>query len=217
MKWLKLSLFVVLPLFAAQAQTAADPLPLNFFWQRVFSRGLHETYQIELAGSGAGTFHFERQGGESIDTRFSLRPTVVDALHEMFKRADFLNPGKEFVSQVKVADTGMKTIRLEENGAHREVCFNYTQDRSLQQVVEFFENLCIQEQLVFEMELALKYQKLTISAKLDRLEKELKANRIVASERFSPLLERIYNDQSIMNIARVQAKQLRDMIEKPKK
>jgi hypothetical protein len=56
------------------------------------------------------------------------------------------------------------------------------------------------------MDLALKYDRLGIPKKLDELDSSLNAKRVVAPERFAPVLEKIYADQTLMNLARKEAK-----------
>jgi hypothetical protein len=109
---------------------------------------------------------------------------------------------------------GSKTVRLEAGSKRREVVYNFTEDRALQEITNFFENLSQQERALFEMDLALKYDRLGIPKKLDELDKNLNAHRIVAPERFTAVLEKIYADQALMNLARKEAKKLLARIEK---
>lgn len=163
---------------------------------------------MELDGSGNGKFEYKPRESENIAVDLELSPVTVNALLFLFVRADFLNENKDFVSLRKVADMGMKTIRFEMDSRKREVSFNYTEDRGVQQIVSFFENLCQQERILFEIELALKYDRLGIPKKLDELGRDLSSNRIVAPERFTTVLDRIYQDESLMNYARVEARKL---------
>jgi hypothetical protein len=113
-----------------------------------------------------------------------------------------------------VAYTGTKTVRFDVGTKRREVVYDYTEDRMLQEITNFFENLCQQERALFEMDLALRYDRLGIPKKLDELDRNLGANRIVAPERFTPILEKIYADQTLMNLARKEAKRLLSKLEK---
>ncbi|HVN78315.1 MAG TPA: hypothetical protein VMW38_04900 [Terriglobia bacterium] len=163
---------------------------------------------LELDGTGRGTFQFKERNSERVLVDLELNPATVSALLNLFDKADFLNENKDFVSPRKVADMGMKTVRFEMGSRKKEVSFNYTEDRGAQQLVNFFENLCLQEKTRFEMDLALKYDRLGIPKMLDELEKSMKANRIVAPERFTAVLEKIYQDESVINYARVEARKL---------
>jgi len=201
-------------LFSVSFLLAGDGTPLRFVWQKNNKRGSIEFYRLELIEKGTGKFQFKKREEDLVELSFVLRPSTVDSLLALFAQADFLNETKNFASPRKVADMGMKTIRLESGLKSREVIFNYTEDKNLQEVVNFFENLCQQEKSLFEIDLALKYDRLGIPKKLDELERNLTAKRIVAPERFTPVLEKIYHDESLMNLARTEARRILSKIGK---
>jgi hypothetical protein len=206
-----LLLFCLLPLCSTLADNKD---PLKFVWQKSNLRGATESYGVEFDEKGAGKFHFKQKDQDLVEVSLVLKPSTVDSLLSLFQQSDFLNEGKGFVSGRKVADMGMKMIRFESGSKRREVTFNYTEDKTLQQIVNFFENLCQQERSLFEMDLALKYDRLGIPKKLDELERNLSAKRIVAPERFAPILERIYQDESLINYSRAEAKKILSKIDK---
>jgi hypothetical protein len=193
---------------------SAEDAPLKFAWHKAIQKGSIEFYGLELDDKGRGKFSFKKREEDALELDFALRPAKVESLLSYFVHADFLNETKNFVSPRKVADMGLKTIRFESGTRKREVTFNYTEDRTLQEIVDFFENLCQQEKALFEMDLALKYDRLGIPKKLDELERNLTAKRIVDPERFAPVLEKIYQDESLMNLARTEAKKILSRIEK---
>jgi hypothetical protein len=193
---------------------AGNKDPLKFIWQKSNPRGSIESYAVELDEKGSGRFQFKPKDQDLVEVSLILKPSTIDSLLSLFQQADFLNESKDFVSGRKVADMGMKTIRFENGSKKREVTFNYTEDKILQQIVNFFENLCQQERSLFEIDLALKYDRLGIPKKLDELEKNLSAKRIVAPERFAPILEKIYQDESLINYSRTEAKKILSRIDK---
>jgi hypothetical protein len=190
--------------------------PFRVTWNKELSRGPVELSRIEMNEKGNGHFQYKRRDQEMIETEFVISSKAVKSIFLLFEQADFLNPSKEFVSPRKVADTGKKTLRYEQGDSNREVTFNFSEDKNLWKIVDFFENLCGQEQSFFELELALKYDKLGIPKRLEDLESDIKSNRIVSPERFCMLLNKIYTDTSLMNLARVEAHQLITLIEKKK-
>ena len=202
---------VILACWGAKAEAQDN---VRFVWSKTQNRGPVEVYWVELEGRGIGKFLYKRKDAEDVETAFNLRPAAISVLQSLFVQADFLNEDKDFVSQRKVADMGMKTLLFEFGSRKREVSFNYSEDRFIQQIVTFFENLCQQERTLFEIDLALKYDRLGIPKKLDELDKSLSAKRIVAPERFEGVLDKIYQDESIMNYARVEAKKLLVKIQK---
>ena len=193
------------------AQTESGP---RFFWKKDNSRGLLESYGVELNSNGSGQFYFRKRNEDEIKLPVTLRASAIETLRALFQKADFLDESRDFVSQRKVADMGSKTVRFETGSEQREVVYNYTEDRTLQEITNFFENLCQQERALFEMGLALKYDRLGIPKKLDELDSNLNAKRIVAPERFAPVLEKIYADQTLMHLARKEAKKILARIER---
>jgi len=191
-----------------------SPTPLRFVWHKAIQTGSIASYGLEFDERGKGKFSFKRREEETLEFDFELKRSKVEALLVSFLNVDFLNESKNFVSTRKVADMGMKTIRFQRGGSTREVSFNYTEDKVLQQIVDVFENLCQQERSLFEMNLALKYDRLGIPKKLDELDRNLTAKRIVDPERFTPVLEKIYQDQQLMNLARTEAKKILSKIER---
>ncbi len=201
-------------LLGSPVASAGSSTPIRFTWKKSHSQGAIESYSLELNEKGLGKYQFKKRDQDQVELDFVLRPSAVEALLSLFVQADFLNEAKSFVSQRKVADMGVKTIGFENASRKREVAFNYTEDKTLQEIVNFFENLCHQEKSLFEIDLALKYDRLAIPKKLDELQRNLSAKRIVTPERFASVLERIYQDESLMHIARTEAKKILSKIEK---
>lgn len=186
----------------------------RFAWKKDNSRGVLESYGVKLNSSGSGQFYFRKRNEEEIKLPVTLKTSAIETLNALFLKAGFLDASREFASPRKVADMGSKTVRFQNGSQRREVVYNYTEDRVLQEITTFFENLCQQERALFEMDLALKYDRLGIAKKLDELDRNLNAKRIVAPERFTPVLEKIYADQSLMHLARKEAKKILSRIEK---
>jgi len=180
----------------------------RYSWKKVQSMGAYPFSVIELDQMGAGKFRFQKAESDLVTIDFQIRRSTLASIHNLFLQMDFLNEAKNFTSYRKVADLGTKTIRFENGLKSREVTFNYTEDRTLQEINDFFENLAQQERYLFDIELALKYDKLGIPRKLDDLEHEFYAKRIVAPERFKPILEKIRDDESLLNLARKEARKL---------
>ncbi|MGH9428831.1 MAG: hypothetical protein ACRD2L_21300 [Terriglobia bacterium] len=202
--------------FLAASLPAQTDSGTRFSWRKDNSRGLLEFYGVELNSNGNGQSCFKKRNEDEIKLPVTLRASAIETLRALFQKANFLDESRDFVSQRRVADMGSKTIRLEAGSKQREVVYNYTEDRALQEITNFFENLSQQERALFEMNLALKYDRLGIPKKLDELDRNLNANRIIAPERFTPVLEKIYADQTLMNLARKEAKKLLARIEKMK-
>ena len=75
-------------------------------------------------------------------------------------------------------------------------------------IILFFNQLSQQEQSLFEMDIALRYDRLGILKKLDQLDRYLDRKELIDPKRFIPVLEKISTDESLINLARKQARQI---------
>lgn len=182
--------------------------PARVFWQKDYSRGATELHRIEVETDGTTRYELRLGDGEPVAVDFQLKPHTLQHLLEMFVQADFLNRDKKFVSSRRVADTGTRTVRLVSGPQSREVVFRHTDDKTFRKIVTFFDHLSAQERFLLDIKLTLKHDRLGIPRKLDQLEGFLDRKTIVDPQRFSPILNRISQDTSLMNLARKTARRL---------
>ena len=177
-------------------------------WKKDLTRGRMDSYQIEVNENGQVTYQFFPDQGEVVVVNLRLSSEKVEFLLDMFAKADFLNKKKNFVSSRRVASTGINTIRLESGLQQREIVFHYTENKTLRKIVVFFNQLSQQEQSLFEMDIALRYDRLGILKRLDQLDRYLQREELIDPKRFIPVLEKISTDESLINLARKQARQI---------
>ena len=188
--------------------------PTRVFWQKDYSRGATELHRIEVEPDGTTRYVLRLGEGEPVAVDFQLRRHTLRHLLEMFAQADFLNRDKNFVSSRRVADTGTRTIRLVSGTQSREVVFRHTDNKTFRKIVTFFDHLSAQERFLLDLKLTLKHDRLGIPRKLDQLQGFLERKTIVDPQRFSPILKRISQDASLMNLARKTARRLLRQIDR---
>ena len=200
------SLPLALLLWAGGLSEAGQPT--RVFWQKDYARGQTELHRIEVEADGSTRYVLKLGDGEPVAVNFQLKAHTLRNLLEMFSQADFLNRDKNFVSSRRVADTGTRTIRLVSGPQTREVVFKHTGDRTFRKIVTFFDHLSAQERFLLDLELTLKHDRLGIPRKLDQLQGFMDRKTIVDPQRFSPILKRISQNTSLMNLARKTARRL---------
>lgn len=182
--------------------------PTRVVWQKDYTRGQTELHRIEVETDGSTRYVLKLGDGEPMAVNFQLKAHTLRNLLEMFSQADFLNRDKNFVSSRRVADTGTRTIRLVSGPQTREVVFKHTDDRAFRKIVTFFDHLSAQERFLLDLELTLKHDRLGIPRRLDQLQGFMDRKTIVDPQRFSPILKRISQNASLMNLARKTARRL---------
>jgi hypothetical protein len=126
----------------------------------------------------------------------------------MFSLADKLNHFADpLESKVKVAFMGKKMFRYEDPaGAEKHhVEFNYTADLNGQALLDWFERIAESERDFIELERTVKYDKLGVQNALLMIQATLDQTRLMAPQLFLPLLDRVVNNESYINMARQRA------------
>ena len=146
-----------------------------------------------------------------------LSPSGREKFLSLLAATNYLENPETFESGKKIADLGKKRLAVEIPSGKREGTFNYSLRKDITDLSTFFENLINQETLSFDIVTAMQFERLSVPKRLEQLENEFKANRIADPERLIPVLEKIENDQQIVNYARTQAGRLKKQIQAPKK
>lgn len=187
--------------FAACAGTAWCAEVPRIAYTKSFPGSTPAFIGIVVDKSGAGEYR-EAQDDDN-PLRFRLRETEVNEIFGLVEKlGNFRRP---LESPLKVAFMGTKTYRLEDGTGKSEVKFNFSEDPDARALQDWFERISESEQHYINLERAVKYDKLGVLKALLLLETSLDRKRLVGSEQFLPLLDRVIKNESYMHAARVRA------------
>jgi hypothetical protein len=111
---------------------------------------------------------------------------------------------------------GHKTLTYEDGGRVSRVEYNYTENRTAQELVEQFEKMSMVEQHIPHLEYALQYDRLNVANELRSIQIELDEKDLVEPELLIPTLEKIAKNPRLLHLAQVRAQDLLKRIrEKP--
>jgi len=181
------------------------------------TRGPYEVQCIQLDAAAKGDIKFKRRQADTVELPLELSPSGREKFLSLLSATNYLENPETFESGKKIADLGKKRLTVEIPSGKREGTFNYSLRKDITDLSTFFENLINQETLSFDIVTAMQFERLSVPKRLEQLENEFKANRIADPERLIPVLEKIENDQQIVNYARTQAGRLKKQIQAPKK
>jgi hypothetical protein len=112
----------------------------------------------------------------------------------------------------KIANLGEKTFRWEQGAEAHEVKFNYTLNAAASQLLQIFEGLARQEELVELLERRMKYDRLGINDALLQFETDLNRNMLPEPQRALTVLDQISGNSQFVEIARQRARTLAERI-----
>jgi hypothetical protein len=162
--------------------------------------------EITLGRDGHGLY--KEAPDDPLPVAFQLSPAETG---EIFGLADKLDHfSRPLESGLKVAFMGDKTLRWESGAEKQETKFNYSQNPSAQQIVNWFERVGESEVRFVALQRAAKYDRLGVNQELLLLEIAYDNKRLVGKAQFLPLLDRLAKGQNYMQMVRERAAKLAD-------
>ncbi len=162
---------------------------------------------IELAKDGSVVY--KDAPDDKAPAQFKL-PEADTA--QIFALADKLDHFKRpLESNLKVAFMGTKTLRYEDGTDIGEAKFNYSLDEDARTLADLFERMIDSQQLFWQLERDVKFDKLGVNKALLQIEVLLDKNRLVGRDRFLPLLDRVAKNETYLHMARERAARLADL------
>jgi hypothetical protein len=133
---------------------------------------------------------------------------------KMFELAGQLNrfQGQDLDVHRKIANLGEKTFRWEKGSEVHEAVFNYTLNTAAAQLLQIFEGLARQQELLMLLERRMKYDRLGINDALLQFESDLNRKLLPEPQRALPALDQIASDTRFVDIARQRARAVAERI-----
>ena len=203
-----MNLLAILPvlLFAPQ-----EPFSL-FTYCRDAARGVYESQCLYIKPDGSGEMRFKRRGSAEVQQPVVLSASGRERFIAVIAATNHLENAANYESKRKVADLGRKRVVIDMPSGSRTAEFNYSDLKEVVALSTFFDALVNQQTLMFDLESALRFERLTVPERIDQIENELRANRIADPPGLVPLLEKVGQDQRVMDYARSQATELKDRL-----
>jgi hypothetical protein len=195
---------------AVRGASAAVGAKLTF--RRVFKSSSPEFIEISVReDSDDASFEIRQLDDDAGATKFQVSPALRA---KMFALAQQLNrfQAQDLDVHRKIANLGEKTFRWEQGSETHEVKFNYTLNSTASQLLQIFEGLARQQELLMLLERRMKYDRLGINDALLQFETELNRKLLPEPERALPTLDQIAGDARFVEIGRQRARNLAERI-----
>ncbi|MGB2642423.1 MAG: hypothetical protein WBG02_17430 [Candidatus Acidiferrum sp.] len=196
-----------------RAQTpASSPAYEKLCYRRIFKSSTPEFIEIIVRNdTDAATFEIRQ-----LDEEPGALPFEVGAplRAKMFELAAQLNhfQGLDLDVHRKIANLGLKTFRWEKGTENHETKFNYTLNSPASQLMQIFEGLAREQELVTMLERRMKYDRLGINDALLEFETDLDHKLLPEPQRALPTLDQIAGDSRFVEIGRQRARALAERI-----
>ena len=201
--------------FATDSVLSPAPAHAKLSYRRVFKSSSPELIEIIVHDdSDAATFEIrqldEDAGASPFEVSASLREKMFDLAAQL---KNF--QGQDLDVHRRLANLGEKTFRWEKGAEIHETKFNYTLNSAATQLMQIFEGLARQQELVTLLERRMKYDRLGINDALLQFETDLNHKLLPEPQRALPTLDQIASDSRFVEIGRQRARALAERIRHP--
>jgi hypothetical protein len=205
------------PALAAGSVGAHSPAPaqVKLSYRRIFKSSSPEFIEIVVRDdSDAATFEIrqleEDPGAAPFEVSAPLRERMFDLAAQL---KNF--QGQDLDVHRRIANLGKKSFRWEKGTETHETEFNYTLNSAANQLMQIFEGLARQQELVTLLERRMKYDRLGINDALLQFETDLNHKLLPEPQRALPTLDQIASDSRFVDIGRQRARALAERIRHP--
>jgi hypothetical protein len=208
-----MKLAIVLLLAAVSMFPQSKDSFIRFIYCREFPSGAYEKQCVDLKPDGTGESRFKPRGSQEMPpVPVTLSSQGREKLMSVIAATDNLKDREKYESKRKVANLGRKYLTLELPAEKREAAFNYSDLKEVNALATFFDGLINQITITQDIEAAVRYERLSVPERLDHLENEIKIGRIGDPQGLVPALDKIVEDQRILEYARQHAQQMKSQI-----
>lgn len=197
---------------ASESTSALSTAGAKLTFRRIFKSSTPEFIEISVReDSDQSTYEIRQLDDDSEKSPFEVSAPLRA---KMFELAAQLNrfQNQDLDVHRKIANLGEKTFRWEKGSEVHEAVFNYTLNTAASQLLQIFEGLARQQELVMLLERRMKYDRLGINDALLQFESDLNRKLLPEPQRALPALDQIANDTRFVDIARQRARSVAERI-----
>ena len=174
-----------------------------------------EYMALSIDAHGKGTYDSRK-----LDDPPAPRPLQISAgtTARIFSLAESLNDFRslDLNSHHKVANMGLKTLTYEAGKEINKVQYNYTENRTAQQLADLLEKIGNVEEQIIQLEYEMKYDHLSLPQDLSQIEEGLDEHNFIEAALLIPTLDKISTNPHFMHLAQARAQELVHRIQENK-
>ena len=190
------------------AETAGPVMTFTFDWPA--QRPAH--YEITVRADGMGLYRGgPPAGAEAPSAAQDGKPLLLSqrAIARLQAAATVLSAGRGCeTSQKKLAQTGTKTLRLEQAGSVQTCTYNYSDDKRIQDATATFQGIAMTMEEAPRLEHLHRFDRLGLDAELAVFMQSVRDGRAIEVGNIAPTLRSLAADNDLMERVRVRAADL---------
>jgi hypothetical protein len=170
---------------------------------------------LSIDANGKGTYDSHK-----LEDSSAPRPVQISAgtTARIFSLAQSLNYFRslDLDSHHKVANMGLKTLTYDAGKGINQVQYNFTENRTAQQLTDMLEKIANVEERIVQLEYAMKYDHLSLPEALRQIQEGMDDHNFVEAALMIPTLEKISTNPRFMHVAQSRAQEIMQRIRENK-
>lgn len=206
--FLVLFVFLAVQWITGAALAAPDGASISFSLD--FPNSSPEHYEILVQSDGraryvsSGRISQDSDVRDDYETSFILSDATRAHLFELAEKAHYFS-GKVDSGNKKLAFTGAKKLVYKDDQRNSSAEYNYSTQPAVQQLTTLFQSVGATLEFGRRLTYYHRYQKLALDDETKRMEDQARSGELAELKAVTPILQKIYDDNSVMNVARARA------------
>jgi hypothetical protein len=190
---------------------ADDPNQPNVIFELTWKAANPQWFQIAVDSTGRASYQSQPHTGPSetpgdpYELKFTASPKLVKEVFETAKELDYFKTNLSYAGKTNVANTGDKILSYRAEGKTTKATFNYTPNPKAQELTKLFQQMSNTFELGQQLEYSLRFDKLGVDQRLKALESLERDHAAPGLQVLVPVLQRVLNDPTSMNMSRQRA------------
>ena len=206
---LLISFFSIRVGFAQEGKSATASV--SFFLD--FPQSIPDHYEISVASDGQASYDStgklipDSEPGDPFHLEFTISPASTKRIFDLAARAKYFD-GKIDSGKRNLASTGAKVLTYKDATRNSRAEYNYSPVPAVQEITAIFQNMSSTLEFGRRLDYYHHHQKLALEDELKRMEEMAKEKNLEEIQAVAPILQRIVDDKSVLNITRARAQRL---------
>ena len=206
-----LALLLGASIYPAQAPPAVPCVTFT----KTLAGSTPEYLSLSIDSNGKGAYDSHKMGDPAAPRPLQISAETTAQIFSLTQSLDYFRAGN-LDSHHRVADMGLKILTYQDTREINKVQFNYSENRSAQQLADIFEKISNVEERITQLDYAMKYDHLNLPQVLRQVQYGMENNYFVEAALMIPTLEKISADPHYLHLAQSRAREIEQRIQKNK-
>jgi hypothetical protein len=191
----------------SQSKDPVSTITYTLDWQQ--AQPAH--YRVKVDSTGHAAYESlpkaDAEPDDMYKSEFVMSADLRQRIFALAEKANYFDGSFDYTKR-KIANTGQKTLEYSGSGNHFEAKYNWSENPAIQELTEIFYGISNTMEYGNKLSFMKRFDKLGLPDQLQSMLELRSEGHLLELQTIAPLLQKIAEDASLMNLARQRARQL---------